>query len=319
MAILDSVIQTAEDIKTNVRNIRDAANAKGAAIGETDALSRWPEKIRNLDVSEPVFTANAQNQPSSVRFVERVTIPTSIDGVTMSNNLNLDLLRNQLSYGCETVIIPEYFINFTLSFASGNQYGSWKRIEYNGTSGGAFSYGASNIREIICPRYNATVLTVSAGTSNFSDFILDAPNHEGMLQFAAGTSTRAASGVINAPKTTHLGNRSNNSTYFSYMTGEYEFPGVTSVSNVTLPYHPQGITIKLPAVQTLENYFLRQPTGTGIMHLYLGPNVSSINANAAANMLSADYRLDIHIPAGENLTKQMLDQEGLTYTQDYQI
>lgn len=319
MAILDSVIQTAQDIKTNVKNIRDAANAKGAAIGETDALARWPEKIMNLDVSEPLFTANAQNQPASVRFVERVTIPSSIDGVTMSNSLNLDLLRNQLSYGCKTVIIPDYFINFNLSFASGTQFGTWTRIEYNGTTGGQFRFGYSNIREVVLPRYNANVLEVIAGTTNYSDFILDCPSHEGRLQFNAGTNTRAANGTINAPKATILGDSTPNNTYFTYMVGEYEFPSVKSVSGVVLPYHAQGITLKLPALETIENYFLRSPTGTGIMHLYLGPNVSSIHANASANMLNAGTRLDIHIPAGQSSTKDMLDQAGLTYTQDYVI
>lgn len=121
--------------------------------------------------------------------------------------------------------------------------------------------------------------------------------------------------TVNCPNLTILGNNSALNIDVSYCTGTYDFPSTYEVHGIKDVYYEN--TFKFPAITTFwNNSSLMSPQAP--LHLYFGPDLASIQGSNGVNSLKAT-NVDIHIPAGDSATKTTLDNNSISYTQDYVV
>lgn len=325
MAILDTAIQQERDIKSNLKDIKDAVVEKGAVIPEGTDLNQWADRIRAIPVDLVEWTIS-DDGVGQLRARDTITIPQAIEGTPLSTTLKIsgDALRTLVA-SCRRLVIPEYFqtVQNPQGFISGFPgYIALEEIEYGGT--GALNwdylYNYPNIWRVSAPNMTAAY-NLHVGGRNAERIVVDIPNAISAT-LLAGTGENPIPCEWNVQSATTLGSGGYQPPVGRYWYGTVEAPRCTTINGINQP--DTGATVyKLPALTTLGDWSFWYTAGTGTIDIYIGPSLTTIGTsnynNPTTQLINHADKFRVHIPAGDSTTKTTLDSAGITYTQDYVI
>lgn len=257
-------------------------------------------------------------------------------GVLMSTTFELPANTARVDAFCsmfEEVTIPSYFETFkgglcTTSTAYTNNMLNLKKvtIESERIEFGTGKWSRS-LEEVNFP--NATTMTFPSATADLlchtdaDHFKLKMPLMEDFHSALSTIYSLSGTGIVDITGSdfssaitvwtqTGVGPEKG-----ERLNGTLEFPKCTHIGNISRP-RSGNLSIYVPLLERQSDTIFYVATGTGTVHLYIGPNLTTIaNASNWANY-SSSGALDIHIPNGETTTKTTLTAAGVTaFTQDY--
>lgn len=222
-------------------------------------------------------------------------------------------------YGFEQVVIPAHYETVAIDFPDEALSYAVKRIVHLGTVA-LNMYGTKYlpIEYIEChaasfsiPNSDGAWLSAHAPDRTKIKFVLpECTSKAFSYLYRCDTALELE---VDAPKCT-IFNEYWDDAVSKYWTGNVCFPAVVSYGKMNLPY-AGDMTWRFPSIMAKENNAaIQSHDGTGVLHLYLGPNLSS---GQFSEYITYSSRVDIHIPAGSSTTKTTLDAAGVSYTQDY--
>lgn len=319
---MGTLVQKVEAAIASKNNIRQAIIRKGVDVPVRTPLRLYSEKIDDI-INEyvPEWKVNDAGILTSVIIRDKLVFPTEVNGQAVSTTFGYTGTYESL-WGIKSMEWPEYFltVDFANVFPTQNsaRYSQLQEIKCgaNVINFHVYMNYISNMRKIHLTNYSGTVgadwLTQYPVSTSLS-FIC--PNAAGDFIANIGTASNLVDLTIDMPKITVIGGTSTNAAHLQYCTGDWTFPSASQLRYHRIPDGEQ--TLRLPALeqQTYGNGF--NLGGGGILHLYIGPNLT--RCDCAANWVTNAARIDIHIPAGDTTTKATLDAAGVAYTQDYVI
>lgn len=307
---------------SDLKNVADAIRNK-SKIEET---LTFPDEFISVinQIEEPAkatFTLNSNRQFSDCVVRDKLEFPTEVDGTPVNQTFAVASNNTRFTVNVGELIIPDYFLvsNFQMFDFNTSANSKIKRL-YCGShtiQNWAAIYNLNYIEEYDFPYLTGDVYVGGLTNAPVSRRLhVKCPKATGAMFGRVGTSSHQVELILDAPKITVFGNSySFDSPFTQYCTGDNTLPSVKTLRYSKIPNGE--ITFRFPAIteQTVANSF--DAGGSGIMHLYLGPNMAT--CACSANWVSNSQYIDIHIPAGESTTKATLDAAGVAYTQDYVI
>lgn len=318
MSTLQEQLQYAVDTKNL---IRDAIKSKGIEISDKTVFRDYPEKIEEIQHEfTPEFTISPTGVLGSPIIKDTIIFPTEVKGQPASTTFSYNGTYETF-FGVRRLVWPEYFLDVDIDEIISNNAQYYRTQEIDVSS---VAVASSNIQKM---RWlNALTLSKYSGEYNWrllsnspqsSALSLDLPEVTVLSSPDAGVDGHLISLSLNAPKAEILGSSPvGNTACFLHCTGTWRLPSVTDLRNTPRPQGDQ--TIYLPALQTQSHKdSMGYGSNTGIVHIYIGPNLTQIAG--ASNWKAHSAQVDVHIPAGNTTTKATLDAAGVSYTQDYAL
>lgn len=280
--------------------------------------------------SGAIFTHDGANF-RTVICSEQVELPTSLDGVAMNQALdtyNISEFWARLIWSNKKVVVPEYYTTARIGGPMGNlYYAALEEIECRSHGQITIENGGNyvNYHILRCPNTTSRIIvnmapvlangyTVPVTHSNATIQVPNSPE----VQLFIGRQDNPLTLDADFTSCVTFGANSRNHNNGRFWTGTVHLP---NCETITYTYPDRGeTTLYLPNVQQFTNYFMNNAqTSGGIVHLYVGPDLSMLSNINATWWATYGSHVDFHIPPGDSTTKQMLDGEGITYTQDYII
>ena len=345
MGYMNTAIATANAIKESLQKIKAAANVKGANIIDTDALDVWDDRIAAIPAQyKPEFYANTSG-------VIQWCIPADVIEIPGEDETGQVLSTSLADFGgitpkmCKKIHIPQYFISANLSSlastsTSSQNYGFCVLEEIDCESATVtfgnntkFGYkGCNNVKKLNfknattlnCEFFDMDAVDVSAYPwySLPTTLEINIPYVETWTPIQVGRVGNPRALTLNAPrlKTFLKQDTSSQSMYnrggIMFCTGTVVLPSCENFG-ITNVCYAGTLAIRLPSIKSMPTHwcFNKADGTTGTTKIYLGPNLATLNGNAASNIIA--NVAEVHIPAGDSTTKTTLDNAGITYTQDY--
>lgn len=318
--ILEMFNRTKIYVEEATEDIREAANGKGALIGELDPLDTWAQSItENISTTPPiVWGLNSSFQFNKIIPIDEVTIPVIVDGQPVATAFNATQRVFNIMNDCfKKVIIPDYFQSMTWSMNTtvNVRETTIEELQYNGLGAMSFQYltASSSLKKLSLPNYTGTV---SAEFGRSGEMTIDAPKARA---YDYQGPPVAAECTFNMPLVETIGSTGTSTTMTAgrYINGSNEFPKCDTVRGINVPTSGNS-SLYLPRVLQFSNSAAFRQTYGGHLDLYIGANLATFACAANANARIAAGTLTIHIPAGMPTTKNTLDTAGVTYVQDYE-
>lgn len=275
----------------------------------------------------------AQTNAEITRAVtlEKIEVPTSINGVALNqvlNTYNKSDLWARMVWSTKKILIPEYFTSANIGqYLTGKWYSALEEVECHSIYF-LFNYEHQhvNLHAIRLPKAEGEIgfaifPLVANGTTvpvTHKTVTAHAPKATSISPAEFGTEDNIVTLDADFENCVTFGANRRNLKQGRCWNGTIELP---NCETITYTYPDAGeATIYLPKVQQFTNYFMDgAQTSGGIVHLYVGPDLSMLANINASWWATFGSHVDLHIPPGDSTTKQMLDGEGIPYTQDYII
>lgn len=317
MSSLKDQLQYAVDTKNL---IKEAIKSKGVDVPDRTVFREYPEKINEiLNEFTPQFPATPQGALLSPVIKEAVVFPTEVDGQAMSTTFTYQG-THETFWGVRRLVWPEYFLDVNLNqvITPTSQYGLTEALDISATAltGDNLNY-MRHLNSISLRKYAGGLGWKLLNQSPISTQLkMDIPEVDLIDFFDAGTDAHLINLTLNAPSVKYVGYEGTSGVgTLQHCTGTWTFPALTDLRNIPRPNGEQ--TMYLPSIETQRWPQSFSTGGNGMLHLYLGPNLSRVEA--APNWISHAANIDVHIPAGDSTTKSTLDAAGIPYTQDYDL
>lgn len=334
MALFDDVNRKLQALGNSVTAIGEAAKNKGAYIDpETTPLSEWAGAIDDIPLEAIEWKSNTSTgQLTSAVVRSELTFPTTdSQGNALSTTFapsKDSIMKFGIGY-CRKLIIPDYFIATSASNDSGWQEWTVVReieIQSRGSVSWQYMRWLPRLQKVRCLTEGTFSLEVCTRFKEIESLdgatVIDIPNATSLATNIMGVDWSSGSVdtfIINAPKIKTLG-RTSHTDFGQRWCGDNTFPEVTTLNSLRNPIFANYVnTLKLPKLTNISGYFMSQSGGEGKIVLYIGPNLSSIHGDTITRIINniANGYLEIHIPSGESTTKTYLDNNGISYIQDY--
>lgn len=271
--------------------------------------------------SRPVWTKSG-TELDGAYATDILTIPERLDGVELNTTINMmktARLTNMIN-ASRKIVVPERYTNVQYGWAS-SYYPQWEELILEGAT--VFNTGNVNncryLKRLSYPKWAGEVnrwsllCSTSLDASPVStELDLDFPLCTAFNPDKIGTSGHIVALTVNMPSVTGIGTKINNLDGLRYCEGNWVFKSCVGLGYWPMPQTEQ--TLRLPAIRTIYEPFITG--GSGVINLYLGPNLGSI-MNSALSVMQQNSNIKIHIPPGTNDTMIYLTNYGVPFTADY--